>query len=418
MTKRTRLARASAVALALLMTSGVMAVPANAAPSPDAVQETLAGPYDAWGLREYLRQTQPDTFGGLYGAGDGSLIITATPGNAATVTGARAAFDAKQTGVNARTAPAMHRVAEVANTMRRLESLESAALSAFDTKSAVTMIVVDDRTNSLRIGLDNDTPDTRAAVLKALSASKTEVTFQKQEVVPPVVDRFTDVSPFNAGDRIWNENSLGGCSSGFGVHSASSNTDFLLTAAHCSIIAGQQDFFWNGPSSNPRRTAMGFSQNVSFGSNGWDTQLIRTEASTISWTATNTRSTITNTYVPVVFDQNKVINEGATSVPWQSGLMGIGMSNGCINVGPYNVWGTVRICHLWRADATGSGCAVKGGDSGGPIVSYSGFGPLAIGQTVAGGCGSVYFHAVGDIIAKNPHGISGGLHINRLGDAG
>jgi hypothetical protein len=39
-------------------------------------------------------------------------------------------------------------------------------------------------------------------------------------------------------------------------------------------------------------------------------------------------------------------------------------------------------------------------------------------QTVAGGCQLMFFHAIGDMLARNPHGIAGGLHINRVGDAG
>src|SRR5687768_1399243 len=109
MTTRKRLARASSVTLALLMTTGIAALPAEAfepAATADAVNEIVAGPYDAWGLREHLRQTQPDTFGGLYGAGDGSLIITAIPGHGDRVVEARAAFDAKQIGINGRVTPA------------------------------------------------------------------------------------------------------------------------------------------------------------------------------------------------------------------------------------------------------------------------------------------------------------------------
>jgi hypothetical protein len=53
------------------------------------------------------------------------------------------------------------------------------------------------------------------------------------------------------------------------------------------------------------------------------------------------------------------------------------------------------------------------------VVSYSGFGPLAIGQIVArAGCSVLYFHSIGDMLARNPHGIAGGLQVNRVGDSG
>jgi hypothetical protein len=242
---------------------------------------------------------------------------------------------------------------------------------------------------------------------------------ERQEPADLTANRFDDTSPFNAGDRIYDENTMFACSSGFGVHQAGTNTDYLLTAAHCSAVAGQQDFFWNGSSADLRRTPMGFSTNVSFSQAGWDTQLVRTESSNITWTAAANRSRITAPYTPIYRDSNKVINEGATSNPWHSGAMSISLANACVRVKGYPVWGTVRICHLWRASASPDFCAAKGGDSGGPIVAYTGYGPLAAGQIVArNGCASVLFHAIGDLLAQNPHRIAGGLRVNTVADPG
>jgi len=400
-----------AVFLGQLLLSGA---PAHAA--------TPVGPYDAWGLRESLRQTRGDVFGGLYADGDGTLVVTAPRGNGPVVAASKAAFDAGGQGPSrAPQSSPRHRIAEVRNSVSRLEDVEKAVLDApglFDPDGPVSVVAVHDPSNTVLVGLVADTAANRAAVYAATGAAPGELSFEQQEPVDAAADRFTDVSPFNAGDRVYDENAMFACSSGFGVHQAGTNVDYLLTAAHCSAVAGQQDFFWNGSSTNRRRTPMGFSTNVSFGQAGWDTQLIRTESSTITWTATATRSRITAPYTPIYLDANRVINEGATSIPWRSGAMLVSLTNACVSIHNYPVWGTVRICHLWRATAGPDACAVRGGDSGGPVVAYTGFGPLAAGQIVGGNCVNVYFHAIGDMLARNPHRVGGGLRVNTVSNPG
>ena len=399
--------------------TGPVLVPAAPAPAAPPGEVSV---YDAWGLRESLRQSNGGTFAGLYAADDGSLVLATTKGNAPAVEASKAAFERRRAGLTVMAAAPKHRVVEVATSLDRLEAVQQKVLDApglFDADGPVTMVAVDDPTNTVLIGLTADTQDFRAIVLAATGAAPAELSFEEQEAAESTANRFGDTSPFNAGDRIYDENALAACSSGFGVHQAGTNTDYLLTAAHCSAVAGQQDFFWNGTAGNRRHVAMGFSTNVSFGANGWDTQLIRTESSNITWTAASNRSHITAPYTPIRQDSNKVINEGATSNPWQSGAMTVSLTNACASVKGYPVWGTVRICHLWRAKASAGFCAAKGGDSGGPIVAYTGFGPLAAGQIVARhGCASVLFHAIGDLLARNPHRIPGGLRVNTVSDPG
>jgi hypothetical protein len=239
--------------------------------------------------------------------------------------------------------------------------------------------------------------------------------FENQERVTASVDRFTDVAPWNAADRMVNTNSpLGLCSSGFGVHNPNTGHHYLLTAAHCSSIAGQWDFFWNSDNFGVHSAAMGFSAAVAFGSYSFDSQLIDAPSSTITWTATSSRSQVTASYQPVLNDSNRMINEGATSIPWQSGLMTVTSVDGCVAVSGYHVWGTVPICHLWGSSPSAGNCAVKGGDSGGPVVSYSAYGPLAIGQIVAGNCTKVYFHSVRYIEFNNPYGSAGPVRVNTV----
>lgn len=408
----------AAIAVTVLVVTGqlVAGTSSSAAPPPPAI------PFDGWGLRESLRKTQGDAFGGLYAEG-GNLILAATGGSGPAVSASAAAFakdSARTAGLTRAAAPPI-RIREVANSLNRLQTVEAALLAApglFDADGPVNLVGIDDSSNTVRVGLDADTPANRAAVLKAAGAAPTEVSFRREDRMKVMADRYNDVAPFNAGNRIYGENSQDACSSGFGVHQAGTGVDYLLTAAHCSEVTGQQDFFWNGDNANRRRTPMGFSTNVSFGANGWDTQLIRAESSTITWTATDTRSHITAAYTPVDNDANRVINEGSVNVPWQSGLMTISRVNFC-TLGLYpDDWGVVRICHLWEAKPPAGACAGRGGDSGGPVVSYSGFGPLAVGQIIGGDCSRLVFHAIGDMIAQNPHAVPGGLYVNTVSDPG
>lgn len=77
------------------------------------------------------------------------------------------------------------------------------------------------------------------------------------------------------------------------------------------------------------------------------------------------------------------------------------------------------ICHLWSALAASDKCAAQFGDSGGPVVSYSAYGPLAVGQVVSGNCDYVLFHSVSEMIEENPHSSAvNGLHLNTTSDPG
>ena len=383
--------------------------------------------YDTWGLRTQLETRLGERFGGLFYDDAGVLVVQAVIGDTAAVEQEKATIDA---GLAARAPEA--RIVEVEHSLVALDAAveELKRLSVDWTDGAIVSFGVDDATNSVRVGLRANTPATQAAVLAASGVPPTMLTFVAEVPAVAAFGRFDDSTPFNAGNRIFSENeladgdgSIGGCTTGFGVHDSRNGTDYLLTAAHCSVIAGQADFFWNGSSGEPRRNPVGFSTGVSFGSNGWDTQLIRSESSTITWTAASTRSTISAGYTPSPKGPERLINEGATSAPWRSGQLDVVAADRCINV-VYQVWGSVPICHLWGATSEPGKCATRGGDSGGPLVWYSGYGPLAAGQIVAGSGGfggcyrTVWFHAIGDMLADRPHPGVGPLHINSRGDPG
>lgn len=298
------------------------------------VERQEVGPaiIDRWELREYLAGAAPSSFGGLYTDREGATVIGAVGGRS----------DDLRALVDQHLGDRAHELGkglfqDVTNPVARLEGLKNSLLRELpDLERAgttVTSVGVDDVTNTLQVGLMDNADDRQSIVSERLEVGEGEVSFLQRGITPPAANRESDSAPFNAGDRIWNQNG-NGCSSGFGVHEAGSGHDYLITAAHCSAVPGQADFFWNGPSSNPRATAVGFSTGMNFGSNGWDTQLIDAESSTVTWTANATRSYMAAHYKPVGGDPNRVINEGATSVPWQSGVMPVYNTDTASGSGP------------------------------------------------------------------------------------
>lgn len=388
-----------------------------AEPSPAAAAVAPARVYDVWALREALHASNGDGFGGLYYDDQGALVLQATAGSVGPVTAAKTAYDARS---GARAPASRVEIVEHALVQLRGVTEVLGRLAVDWNGGALVSYGIDDVTNSVRVGLAANSPAEQSALLSATGLTREILTFVQDAPVPPAFGREDDAAPWNAGNRIFNENSpRGGCTSGFGVHDSTNGRDYLLTAAHCSTIPGQADFFWNGSFGDMRRNPMGFSTGVNFGWKQWDTQLIRTESSTKTWTATDDRSQITQAFSTGPDDPAPLMNEGASSAGWQSGFLRTTRTSHCRMIGPYAVWGDVMICNLWEAVPRESdGCASKGGDSGGPIVWYSGYGPLAVGQIVAGNCDLVLFHAIGDMLAKDPHSGSGRLHINRVGDPG
>lgn len=383
--------------------------PTSSAPAPQ--------PYDAASLSAALQNASPAGFGGIYYAPDGSLVVQYNSSSALShLQSVKAQYDAAQPVSTPAT-----QFQSVAHAFSRLQQLQGQATAAHaDLQSGgatVNFVGVDVPANRLRVGLATNSPAAQATVLRVLGATADELEFAQAEPVPAAAERFNDVPSWNAGDRIFNTNApVSGCSSGFGIHSNQTGHHYLITAAHCSSYPGLDDFFWNGSAGcgyfymvcdpdplNTRLHGMGFSTSADFTDWGWDTQLIDAPSNDIVWTAVSSRSYITASYMPIANDINRVINEGATSYGWQSGLMNIAAYTNVCEAINYDQAGVHTICHLWAAVQPAPGeCAVKPGDSGGPVVSYSGFGPLAIGEIIAGDCGTVLFHSIKDMELEDP----------------
>jgi hypothetical protein len=137
--------------------------------------------YSAWELREHLRTTVGDVLGGVYGDGTtDTLVIGVLPGGRPAVEAAKRDFDA--------TSPVPSppvRYVEVANSLDRLETLDARVLAAWsglpeDERPNITSFGIDDPSNTLAIGLEEDTPANRAAVLAIICATPSEVSFSQE----------------------------------------------------------------------------------------------------------------------------------------------------------------------------------------------------------------------------------------------
>jgi len=151
------------------------------APPTSTTLATPGGPlYPAWELREHLRTTVGEFVGGVYGDGTtDTLIVGVLPGGRTAVEAAKRDFDAT-TSVPS---PPV-RFVEVANSLERLETLNARALGAEDADGPdINSVGIDDASNTLAVGLQENTPANRAAVLEAICATPSEVSFSQQDPV-------------------------------------------------------------------------------------------------------------------------------------------------------------------------------------------------------------------------------------------
>lgn len=402
--------------------TGAAAVVDEKLPPPGLVEslDPSKMPFDAWGLGETLEREHPDSYAGVYYDDSGDLVVAVVGGDEARIRSTVAAYTARTaTKVpDIQYAPAQH-------SMRSLRDVKEKVTSSYDQlkKDGVTIAQwgVDPQTNRVFVGLPAGTDAAEARVVALTGEGQDVLEFRTAEIVPATAtNRWADVAAWNAGDFIVNTNApIVGCSTGFGVHNPNTGHHYLVTAAHCSYIPGLTDFFWNALPNGNHTGAIGFSTAVSLSAFGFDTQLIDAPSSTITWTAVDAKSYITASFQPVPNDVNLLINEGAVSgpMPWGSSTMTAGAADMCQTF-TYPVWGPTPICHLWSAFAPPGFCATREGDSGGPIVSYSAFGPLAVGSDIGGNCNHVYFHTMGVLGFANPYGSTGPIHVNTVSDPG
>jgi hypothetical protein len=185
-------------------------------------------------------------------------------------------------------------------------------------------------------------------------------------------NRYNDASPWNGGDQIVTPS--GGettCSSGFGLEDASTGATYLLTAGHCGSAT-----WYNTTTNNPvynSSNLIGTTVSGSVTTTNIDAQLISADSSCIVWgQKSTTNSNADRVYITGWSNppQGASIDlEGSVSLE-QSGT-----------VDYYDVSRTVAGEKLEDLDLVSA--IPELGDSGGPVVYPSIFGPLA-GGTIIG----------------------------------
>jgi hypothetical protein len=143
------------------------------------VAATYSGeaPFDAWTLRTELSTRLPGVFGGLYQDGNTLVVLSLQGGEPQT----REAVDELTTASGGHPA---YRIDTVSFPLARLEALNDNLGRESDRLRGrgvdMSMFGVNDLDNALVVGLVQDTPRSREAVLEAAGACPNEVAFSQQ----------------------------------------------------------------------------------------------------------------------------------------------------------------------------------------------------------------------------------------------
>jgi hypothetical protein len=184
--------------------------------------------------------------------------------------------------------------------------------------------------------------------------------------------RYGDSAPFNGGDQIVTPS--GGettCTSGFGMQDTTTGQKYLLTAGHCGSAT-----WYNTRTDSPvydSSTLIGSTLRGSVVTSVIDAQLISTSASCISWGGKSTKpSNDVRTFITGYFDPPqgaRIQTEGSVSTQ-QTGT--VAYYDTSISTGGENLQDLDLITPMGTF-----------GDSGGPMIYPTEFGPLA-GGTIVG----------------------------------
>jgi DNA-binding beta-propeller fold protein YncE len=210
----------------------------------------------------------------------------------------------------------------------------------------------------------------------------------------PESSRRSDVAPWNGGDFLYNDE--GGCTAGVGITFRKHR--YMITAAHCFTRGSK---VYNGDGGKLMGTVASRDQRHG----GDDTELIATKPSNVLWTG----ATDDPAARPLIGAEGSpdgaiVCNEGAYSGELCSTV--VSDDPGCIDLEKRVACGI--------DESSSSGIASEQGDSGGPVVRYTGAGnPEVTGIVNAGNAPSVpcadkvvkcsrilFYTAIGQILTR------------------
>lgn len=337
-----------------------------------------------------LLQQFPTNYGGIYQNPDGTYSIVVVGSNPTFEKTAQQLFSEvpAKFGVSVPAATLKLKFVDGVRTLASLYAIQDQvkAVIASEMQSGSALSIIG-------VGVDQERGQVVISVLGAptggTSASATiaeqygsAVRTQVMTSIPTTeACRTDDAPPWNAGDQIINLAETMGCTLGFGVHNASTGQKFSLTAGHCGT-----DVWYNTTVANPTKntsnkvgsTYPGSLSVPANGGTGLDLQLIADGSSPMMWNGpigTTTRLTISGYANPV--DGATVCTEGSFSGK-QCGTVSRAGSTIVVTDGGkrYTVEDT------FTTDVT-----THAGDSGGPVLYPTIFGPLAGGMILSGGSG-------------------------------
>lgn len=202
---------------------------------------------------------------------------------------------------------------------------------------------------------------------------------RQEEQPTTTAGRYADGAPWNGGDYITNSNTGSACTIGFGVHGGSYSNKFISTAGHC-----QPGTWMNG------------SQVVGTTSGGvivgpvLDSQIIPTNSSCIVWRGASTTDSNLQRWLLTGF-----LNNASSGNVYLEGSVGLELY-GPVTANNLTVTVTTPAYGTYTFQ---QGIAIHVsnslGDSGGPVVMDSGFGPLAIGSQISHTSTTTYAQNIG-----------------------
>lgn len=313
----------------------------------------------------------PTSFGGIYINKAGQLVVaTAGSRNSALQQAAKAGFAATAQARSTTDRPILPIQVSFVNTGASLQHL-------YDLKAAIL-----DNPALVADGVDGaglDIEHGRVVVMSrtALGASAVEADYGAAVKVLVdsgsglFADRFADTPAFNAGDQIVTpSDGETTCTSGFGMQDTSTGQTYLLTAGHCGTAT-----WYSTRSSNPvydGGTLIGTTMPGSDFTSVIDSQLISTDASCISWGGTSSKpSNDERIYITGYANPPQgaeIETEGSVSLSQTGTVSYYDVSK---------VIGGESLQDLDLVTAVGIN-----GDSGGPMIYPTIYGPLAGGTDV------------------------------------
>ncbi len=370
------------------------APPRRAAPRTVTLPKELPpSPQDPLGqFRQTLLSAYPDGFGGLKPAANGGFtVLEVGQPNTSLEQDARLAY--------AKVPLAFHEPATfvqpgltfsiVAHSLHSLELARDAISDQLPTLLSVGIygVGIDESHNQVVLLSTGTASSANAAQEITKKYGATMISVSVGPIPRTVANRYGDVPPWNAGDEIV-AIGTGACTSGFGVHNQAGGV-YLLTAGHCG-----DDAWYNTNFYAPNYNSADFIGDTQYGSvvlGGLDAQVIATSSSCISWGGLSTNdSNASRIYVTGNFDPPSgvpVQQEGSFSTEQvgQVTMAGISFYEYDPNNSTY-----YYITHGLRTSASG-----QPGDSGGPMIEPSYYGPLAIGIILAVDSTTTYGQQIG-----------------------